>query len=317
MLIPVLSVVAGLAVLVWGADRFVDGASGAARLLGVPALLIGILIMGFGTSAPELVVSAQAALAGNPGLALGNAYGSNISNIALILGVSALIVPVTVKSGVLRREFPVLLAVTVLAAWQLVDGMLSRWDGIVLLVVFHVLIGWTIVSSMRTNIDVMEEEVDIKEMTPGKAALWLLVGLVGLVAGSRLLVSGAVDIAAALGVSDLVVGLTVVAIGTSLPELAASIVATRRGEHEMALGNVIGSNIFNTLAVVGIAATVHPLSVEPAVLERDVLFMGLLTVSLFIVGYRHRADGRINRVEGLFLFMAYAAYLAWVVRSVV
>lgn len=315
MLIPALSVVAGLAVLVWGADRFVDGASGAARLLGVPALLIGILIMGFGTSAPELVVSAQAALAGNPGLALGNAYGSNISNIALILGTTALMAPIAVKSGVLRREFPVLLAVTVLAAWQLADGMLSRWDGIVLLVVFFLLVGWTVIGSMRTNIEIMEEEVDIKEMTPGKAALWLLVGLVGLVAGSRLLVSGAVEIAAALGVSDLVVGLTIVAIGTSLPELAASIVATRRGEHEMALGNVIGSNIFNTLAVVGIAATVHPLSVEPVVLERDVLFMGALTVSLFFVGYRHRSDGRINRVEGFLLFAAYVAYLVWVIRT--
>lgn len=315
MLIPALSVVAGLAVLVWGADRFVDGASGAARLLGVPALLIGILIMGFGTSAPELVVSAQAALAGNPGLALGNAYGSNISNIALILGTTALMAPIAVKSGVLRREFPVLLAVTVLAAWQLADGVLSRWDGIVLLVVFFLLVGWTVIGSMRTNIEVMEEEVDIKEMTPGKAALWLLVGLVGLVAGSRLLVSGAVEIAAALGVSDLVVGLTIVAIGTSLPELAASIVATRRGEHDMALGNVIGSNVFNTLAVVGIAATVHPLSVEPVVLERDVLFMGALTVSLFFVGYRHRSDGRINRVEGFLLFAAYVAYLVWVIRT--
>lgn len=315
MLIPALSVVAGLAVLVWGADRFVDGASGAARLLGVPALLIGILIMGFGTSAPELVVSAQAALAGNPGLALGNAYGSNISNIALILGTTALMAPIAVKSGVLRREFPVLLAVTVLAAWQLADGVLSRWDGIVLLVVFFLLVGWTVIGSMRTNIEIMEEEVDIKEMTPGKAALWLLVGLVGLVAGSRLLVSGAVEIAAALGVSDLVVGLTIVAIGTSLPELAASIVATRRGEHDMALGNVIGSNVFNTLAVVGIAATVHPLSVEPVVLERDVLFMGALTVSLFFVGYRHRSDGRINRVEGFLLFAAYVAYLVWVIRT--
>ncbi|QIB66259.1 calcium/sodium antiporter [Kineobactrum salinum] len=311
-----LAIVFGLALLVWSADRFVEGSAATARHFGVPPLLIGMIIIGFGTSAPEMVVSALAASQGNPGLALGNAFGSNITNIALILGLTALLSPIAVHSQVLRKELPVLLAVTALAAWQLVDGHLSRAEALVLLGVFAALMGWTVWQGLRGRADTLGTEIDQQlsstHMPIKHAVSWLLVGLLLLIAGSRILVWGAVEIATGLGVSDLVIGLTVVAIGTSLPELASSIAATRKGEHDIALGNILGSNLFNTLAVVGIAGVIHPMSVGPEVLSRDVLTMAALTLLLCLFGYRRRAPGRINRWEGGFLiacFLGYTSYL--------
>lgn len=311
-----LAIVFGLALLVWSADRFVEGSAATARHFGVPPLLIGMVIIGFGTSAPEMVVSALAASQGNPGLALGNAFGSNITNIALILGLTALISPIAVHSQVLRKELPVLLAVTALVAWQLVDGGVSRTDAIVLLGVFALLMGWTVWQGMRGRPDQLgtevDRELDVNAMPIGRAVFWLVLGLVLLIAGSRVLVWGAVEIATGLGVSDLVIGLTIVAIGTSLPELASSIAATRKGEHDIALGNILGSNLFNTLAVVGIAGAIHPMSVGPEVLSRDVLVMAALTLLLCLFGYRRRGPGRINRVEGgclLACFLGYTSYL--------
>lgn len=256
-----LAIAFGLALLVWSADRFVEGSARTARHFGMPPLLIGMVIIGFGTSAPEMVVSALAALQGNPGIALGNAYGSNITNIALVLGLTALISPIAVHSQVLRTELPALTAVTALAAWQIRDGEITRIEALVLLGVFALLMGWTIWQGLRKKADSlgseMEQELAIREMPIRRAVFWLVVGLVLLIASSRILVWGAVEIAHALGVSDLIIGLTVIAVGTSLPELASSLIATRKGEHDIALGNVLGSNLFNTLAVVGIAGTIQ------------------------------------------------------------
>jgi cation:H+ antiporter len=321
LLTAIAAVVLGLALLVWSADRFVEGAVATARHLGMPALLIGMVVVGFGTSAPEMVVSALASLQGNPGIALGNAYGSNIANIALILGLTALISPIVVHSQVLRKELPVLTAVSLLAAAQLWDGHLSRLDAVVLLGVFAALMGWSILQGLRERSDnlgvEMEQELATHAMPLPRALVWLVVGLALLIVSSRILVWGAVSIAQGLGVSDLVIGLTIVAVGTSLPELASSLIAVRKGEHDLALGNVIGSNLFNTLAVVGIAGAIHPLDVPPEVLTRDMAVMGALTLSLFVIGYGFRGrKGRINRVEGAVLLTVFLGYTGYLVSTV-
>lgn len=319
MLLATIALIAGLALLVWSADRFVDGSASVARHFGMPPLLIGMVIVGFGTSAPEMVVSALAAVQGNPGIALGNAYGSNITNIALILGVTALISPIAVHSQVLRKELPILTLVTVLAAWQLMDGAISRFDAVVLLAVFAGLMTWTVVQGMRKRDDALGQELgqelEVTAMPVRRAIFWVIAGLVLLIASSRVLVWAAVTIARAFGVSDLVIGLTVVAVGTSLPELASSIIAARKKEHDIALGNILGSNLFNTLAVVGIAGSIHPMSVGPEVFDRDILVMAAVTLSLFVFGYGFRGPGRINRIEGAILLVMYIAYTAFLIST--
>jgi cation:H+ antiporter len=309
----------GLALLVWSADRFVEGSALTARHLGMPPLLIGMVVIGFGTSAPEMVVSAIASFQGNPGIALGNAYGSNITNIALILGLTAIISPIAVHSSVLRKELPILAGVTAFAVIMLLDGDLSRMDAWAFLLVFAALMGWTIWQGLRQRSDTlaseMTQELDTTRMPLRRALLWLVVGLVFLIISSRMLVWGSVEIAHALGVSDLIIGLTIVAVGTSLPELASSIIAARKGEHDLALGNIIGSNLFNTLAVVGIAGAIHPMAVPPEVISRDMLVMGLLTLSLFVIGYGFRGPGRINRIEGLLLLSVFLGYTGYLIST--
>lgn len=320
MILAFVAVVSGLALLVWSAGRFVEGSASTSRHFGMPPLLIGMVIVGFGTSAPEMVVSALASSQGNPGIALGNAYGSNITNIALILGFTALISPITVHSLVLRRELPILTVVTVIAAWQIWDGEITRIDAMVLLVVFGGLMVWTIWQGLRKKEDTLgreiEQELEVHAMPIRRSIFWLVVGLVLLIVSSRLLVWGAVNIAHGFGVSDLFIGLTIVAVGTSLPELASSVIATRKGEHDIALGNVLGSNLFNTLAVVGIAGAIHPLAVGPEVFNRDMLVMAALTLSLFVIGYGFRGAGRINRIEGAVLLACYLGYTAYLINAV-
>jgi cation:H+ antiporter len=311
------AIVCGLLLLVWSANRFVDGSAATARHFGMPPLLIGMVIVGFGTSAPEMLVSAMAALQNDPGIALGNAYGSNITNIALILGVTALIGPIAVHSQVLRKELPILIAVTALAAFQLRDGELSRADALVLLGVFGGLMAWSIFQGLRQRTDAlggeMEQELAGNALTLGRALFWVALGLVLLIVSSRILLWGAVEIARGLGVSDLIIGLTIVALGTSLPELASSVMAIRKGEDDIAVGNVIGSNLFNTLAVVGIAGVIRPMDVAPEVFSRDLPVIGLLTVFMFVISYGLRGQGRINRVGGAALLTSYLAYTALLV----
>lgn len=320
MLMPLLAIIAGFALLVWSADRFVEGAAASAKHFGMSPLLIGMLIVGFGTSLPEMVVSAIAAYQGNPGLALGNAYGSNITNVALILGLTALIAPIAVHSGVVRKELPLLAGIGLFSGWQLWDGELSRTDAIVLVMGFFTLVGWSIFTAIRNRNDALGTEIDdelIEHPMPlNRAMLWTGIGLVLLVISSRILVWGAVSIAHELGVSDLIIGLTIVALGTSLPELAASIIAARKGEHDIALGNVLGSNMFNLLAVAGIAGVIHPLEVSPEILTRDWPVMMGLTLALFVMAYGFRGEGRINRLSGGLLLCSYLAYTGWLAYSV-
>ena len=325
MILPIVSVVLGLALLVWSAERFVDGAVGVARYCGMSTLLIGMVVVGFGTSAPEMVVSAISAMDNAPELALGNVYGSNIANIALILGVTAVISPVIVIRKALKRDLPVLIAVTAMSVFLVSDGSISRLDGVILLLVFAGVMGFNIVNEMRQKavagsavVDNAEKQ-DGESLSLGKSVLWLVLGLALLVGSSRALVWGAVEIARALGVSDLLIGLTIVAVGTSLPELASSIAAARKGENDLAFGNIIGSNLFNTLLVVGIASTIAPMhTFEPSVINRDMPVMTVLTVLLLLFGLpvrKKRLDanghriGRINRLEGATFLAIYIGYI--------
>ncbi|MFA0809595.1 calcium/sodium antiporter [Microbulbifer epialgicus] len=321
MLLAALAIITGFVVLVWSADRFVEGAAATAKHAGMPTLLIGMVIVGFGTSAPEMVVSAIAALDGSPGLALGNAFGSNIANTGLILGLSALIIPLTVHSKIVRKELPLLLAITLLSGAFLWNDKLERWEAIILLLGFFALISWSIFSALRGKGDQLEGEVagELEEhsMPLGRAIFWVVAGLVLLIVSSRILVWGAVTIAESLGVSDLIIGLTIVALGTSLPELAATIVAARKGEHDIAIGNVVGSNMFNLLAVIGIAGTIAPMpSVPPEVLSRDWPMVIGLTIALFIFAYGFRGQGRINRWEGCALLTAYLVYTGYLIITI-
>ncbi|SHJ99365.1 calcium/sodium antiporter [Halomonas caseinilytica] len=321
MMLPVLAVVAGLILLMWSAERFVDGAASTSSHLGLSPLLIGMLVIGFGTSAPELVVSVIAAAQGNPGLALGNAYGSNIVNIGLILGLVALISPLAVHSSMIRRELPVLGGVTLLSALLLLGGVLGRFEGGLLLLVLVAFIGFSIWQALKAPEDAMtadtEQDIASHPMSLRAGLLWTAFGLLLLVVSSRLLVWGAVSIAQSFGVSDLIIGLTVVAVGTSLPELASSISALRRGEHDLVLGNVVGSNLFNTLGVVGLAALITPIEVAREVLLRDWTLMMAMTVlmTVFALGWRNRA-GRINRLEGGALLAMYLAYTGFMISLV-
>ncbi|QZN91651.1 calcium/sodium antiporter [Idiomarina abyssalis] len=319
MTLSIVAVVLGLAVLVWSADRFVEGAAAVARHLGMAPLVIGMVIIGFGTSAPEMVVSALASMQGNPALALGNAYGSNITNIALVLGITALLAPIAVKSVVIRREMPVLIAITLLSAVFLLDYQITRLEAVLLLVVFLGYMGWSVWIGSKSSDDSLAaeytQEIDSHPLPMKPAIIWLIVGLLLLIVSSRALVWGAVNIAVSLGVSDLVIGLTVVAIGTSLPELASAIAATRKNEHDLALGNVIGSNMFNTLAVVGIAGAIEPVSLEPLVLSRDWVAMAILTLLLMVFSIRKARQGRINRVHGLIFICLYLLYTLYLLKT--
>jgi cation:H+ antiporter len=322
VLLPVLAVVLGLAALVWSADRFVDGAAASARLLGVPALLVGMVVVGFGTSAPELTVSAVSSLRGNSSIALGNAWGSNICNIALILGVAAAIRPLAIRREALRFDLPILFGTTILAWYLLSDDTLSRADAVVLLAAFAAwLVSSCVLSLRKKRADAVEEDAPGAGLSGRMAAFWTVAGLVVLVVSSRVLVWGAVELAQALGVSDLVIGLTVVAVGTSLPELASSVAAARKGEDDLAVGNVIGSNLFNTLAVVGLAGAIRPMdAIAPAVYERDVPWAFCLTgILLLVLPFPcvcvKAGERRIERPGGLLLLVLYAAYLVKLVLA--
>ena len=298
-------------------DRFVGGAASVANHFGVSPLLIGMLIIGFGTSAPEIIVSIFAAIQGNSGIALGNAYGSNIANILLILGLTALISPIAVKSNIIKKEIPVLLGITFFASWQVLDQTVSKDDAFSLLGLFVLLISWSIWHGMQGSKDKLadeySEEINASEGTIKTHIIWLITGLLLLVASSRMLVWGAVEVATYFGVSDTIIGLTVIAIGTSLPELASSLIAVKKGEHDLAIGNVIGSNMFNTLAVVGIAGTIQPMSVSADFLYRDVVVMLAATLALFVFCIGYKRQGRLNRVEGGAFVAAYAIYTYWLI----
>jgi len=314
-----LAIAAGLALLVWSADKFVMGASATAYNLGVPTLVIGIIIIGFGTSAPEIFVSIIAALENKPGVAIGNAIGSNIANITLVLGFGALIAPLTVSSGVLRREYPILFTVSCLLALLMWDHALSRADGLILFAGAIAVTLWLMWLSLHSrSADPLEAEYDSEvphNLPTPRALLWTSIALVVLIASSQLLVWGAVEIAHHFHVNDLLIGLTIVAVGTSLPELAVSISAALKKEHDIVIGNVIGSNMFNSLAVIGIAASIRPTTLSSLVLYRDFSVMFALTVALFLMAYGFKGVGKINRIEASILLATYIGYMAWLYKT--
>ncbi len=313
MAIALLQIIGGFVLLVWGADRLVAGASATANNLGVSPLIIGLVVVGFGTSAPEIVVSAVASVNGNPALAVGNAIGSNIANVGLILGLTALIYPLKIESGTLKREYPILLLVMLLTTWLMRDYFLSNSDGLVLLGGLVLLIGGMVILGLkRSDSDPLIEEFEAEipsDMSTSTGVLWLAVGLVVLPASSKVLVDGAVTVAHIAGVSDAIIGLTIVAFGTSLPELAAAVTSAIKHEDDIAIGNVIGSNMFNLLGVLGIAATLHPVTVDIEILHRDALVMYVFTLLLFFMAWGIRKPGRIARHEGALLLTLYCGYI--------
>lgn len=321
MWLAILAVVVGLAILVWSADVFIDGAVALANKLNVPSFLIGVIILGLGTSAPEMIVSMLAALEGSPELALGNAYGSNIVNIAVVLGATVLISPIIIRKSIINRDMPLLLLVTAVAAWQLSDGVLSNTDGIVLIVLLVVVLGIQIILSLREGNhehegDTVEETAKAEHsMAQGLGRLFL--GLLVLILSSRAIVWGAIELATLWGLSELIIGLTIVAIGTSLPELVASLSAARKGEHDMALGNIIGSNVFNTLGVVGVAALIAPITPSSIILSRDILAMGLLTLLLFAMClFAFKTKRAFGRTSGTTLVLFFVGYTVWLIQTV-
>lgn len=321
MLLAVLAILLGFIVLVWSADRFVDGAASTASLAGMPALLIGMVIVGFGTSAPEMVVSAMASIDGNPELALGNAIGSNIVNTSLVLGATALISPIVVHSKVVRKELPLVLGIGLIVGYFLWDFSLTRPESSVLILGLVGLIGWSIFSALRSQGDTfeteIEKELEVQKMSLSQSIFWLVFGLTLLIISSKVLVWGAVYIAQALGISDLVIGLTIVALGTSLPELAASIIAARKSEHDIALGNIVGSNMFNLLAVIGIAGVISPIpDITKELMVRDWPTMMAMMTALMLMAIGFRGHGRINRWEGFVLLFSFFAYNAYLILSI-
>jgi cation:H+ antiporter len=317
MLGNVAEVFVGLILLVWGADRFVHGAAALARNLGVAPLMIGLTIVSFATSAPEVLVSVVASLRGEPDLAIGNAIGSNIANIGLVLGIVALVRPIELKSATLRREMPALLAVSLLTVALFLDSQLNRVDGMVLLTGLVIVTIWLVRLGLRTSsTDPMQADFEAeipKDMKMRTAIIWLVVGLAALLFGAELLVDGAIEIAREIGVSEIVIGITLVALATSLPELAVSLVSAIRGEFGLAIGNIVGSNIFNLLAVVGIAALIQPAVLPPSVLSLHIFVMVAFTLVLFAMTYEYDGRGAISRFEGFALVTAFLSYNTYVV----
>ncbi len=321
LLFALLALTAGLVVLIWSADRLVAGASALARNLGISPLVVGLTIVGFGTSAPEMLVSAMASLRGNPSLAIGNALGSNIANIGLILGLTALIYPLRVDRSTFRREFPVLAIIMLVTLGLMWNLELSRLNGIILagsliaLIVTMVLVGLKRGRSDPLAARLADEVPD--SMSTGVAVFWTAIGLVLLPLGAHMLVDGAVALAELAGVSEAVIGLTVVALGTSLPELAAAATCAIKKEDDLAIGNILGSNIFNLLGVLGIAALIHPMQIEAVLLQRDMTVMFALTLVMFLMIWRRGGPGLINRPTALVLFLSYIIYQSTIIHQAV
>lgn len=311
----------GFAALVWSADRFVYGAAALAKNMGIPTLIIGLTVVAMGSSAPEMMVSASAALAGKTDTAVGNAVGSNITNILLVLGVTALLRPLSVSSMTLKREMPLVLLISVAAWYVFSDNYFSFAEGIALMIAFAVFIGGLVIVSLRAkNQDdpfVSEACEDVPNDVSTKSAIfWLIIGMILLPVSSHFLVESAVDIAKYFGLSDLVIGLTIIAIGTSLPELAACIAGVLKNEDDLALGNIVGSNIFNLLAVLPLAGIINPSIIDPSAGNRDALIMIAATVVLIAMSLNFKGARRINRVEGGLLLVAFIAYQGYIFSQV-
>ena len=322
LLLPALAIIIGFVLLIWSADKFVLGASNTARSFSISPLIVGVVIVGLGTSAPEMLVSAMAAADGNTGLSIGNAIGSNITNIGLMLGITAMLYPLQIHSKLLKREMPVLLVIITLSYFILWDRELSFANGLLLLTLMFLMLAFTIWEAKNQPDDALSQEIleELPEqVSKGEAIKWLLIGIFILIASSRILVWGAVEIAEYFQVSDLIIGLTIVAIGTSLPELAATITAARKKEYDLALGNIIGSNIFNILGVMALPGLIRPGTFDSVVLTRDYPVMLGLTIALLIfsIAWRKGTTGVLARVEGGLLLAAYIGYMFWLYTGLI
>ncbi|MCH4561636.1 calcium/sodium antiporter [Halomonas sp. EGI 63088] len=306
MLVPLIVVLLGFIALLWSAERFVGAAAATAHRAGMSTLLVGMTIVALGTSAPEIVVSVMASLDGIADLAIGNALGSNIANLGLVLGVTALVVPIPVRFSIVRRELPLLLGATGLAGYALANGILGRIDALFLILLLVFSLWWLVRADTPDTAPVGE----IPDMRLPRALFWLVLTLVVMVIGSRALVWGASELARGLGVSELAIGLTVVAIGTSLPELAACVASALRRHHDIAIGNVIGSNLFNMLAVLPVPGLLAPGPIDPAAGSRDFPVMLVLTLALGMLLLWQRR-GQLGRLPGGLLALSYAGYLTW------
>lgn len=315
LILPSVLLIIGLALLVWSSDVFIEGAASTALRYKVSPLIIGVVIIGFGTSSPEMIVAVMASLEGNPGLAIGNALGSNITNIGLVLGVTALLAPIIVKSSVLKRELPVLLVVTALGIALLLDHKLGVWDGVILLTTLVGILIWMLKTNKNIATgdalaeDVNRELSEIPKLSKAKSFLFLFGGLILLMIAARMMVWGAVEIAEFFEVPDLIIGLTIIAIGTSLPELAAAITAALKNEVDMMIGNILGSNLFNLLGVLAIPAILAPSLIDTAVLQRDYPIMLAFTVAMLLVALPRKGNAAISRIEGFLLLTLFVGYL--------
>ena len=313
MWVPVLSLIFGFILLVWSADRFLTGAAATASNLGVSKMLIGLTVVSVGTSAPEILVALAASIEGNPMLAVGNAIGSNIANIGLVLGITAVIAPLPFSPSVLKSELPWLLAATVLAIVLLFDLYLSPLDGIILLSSLALIL-YRLTTNQKRHPDVIVESIqdeldELPSMNNKQAIIWLVIGLVILLLSAELLVWAATKIAVGLGVSDLIIGLTVVAVGTSLPELAATLGAAVKGHSDIAIGNIVGSNMLNILAVLAVPALVHPTALDTALVWRDSGMMLALTLLLILFAFGLHSRPVITRFEGIVMVLAWLGYM--------
>jgi cation:H+ antiporter len=323
MLLAVCYMILGLVGLVWAGDRFVTGASAFARNLGVPTILIGLTIVALGTSAPEIVVAISASLRGSSGIALGNAIGSNIANIGLVIGLTALIKPLEINSKTLEREFPILFVVVLIAGFFIWGGELTRLEGCILLLGMVVLITWIIWLGLhKRGSDPLVEEYSAEipvTMKTRVAVFWLVIGCIFLPLSSELFVEGAVDFATLLGIPEVIIGLTIVAVGTSLPELAASVMGVLKNEPDIALGNILGSNMFNLLAVLGIPGVIHPFQFGMEVFYRDYLVMFMLTALLYAFSHIGKKNNGcyINRGDGFVLLAVYCVYIVLISAGIV
>ncbi|TMP33033.1 calcium/sodium antiporter [Pseudoalteromonas rubra] len=319
MVLSFVILILGFIALVWSADRFVYGAAALAKNLGVPTLIVGLTIVAMGSSAPEMMVAAQAALVDKTDTAVGNAVGSNIANILMVLGITAMLRPLGVGSGILKREIPLLVVVS-LAAWFIIsDNHFSALEGWLLLIGFLVFIGGLIYISKTGKTDqddpLISEACDEvpSDVPMSKAIFWLVVGMILLPVSADYLVDSAVDIAKYFGMSDLLIGLTIIAIGTSLPELAACVAGVLKNEDDLVLGNIIGSNIFNILAVLSIAGILNPAELDSNIANRDIYVMLGATAALVVMSLSLKGRRQINRFEGGLLLSAFAGYMYFII----
>lgn len=315
MIVPFIQLIAGFALLTYGAERLVGGSSTVAYRLGLSPLVIGLTVVAFGTSAPELVVSVRATIAGNSDIAIGNVIGSNIANIALILGVTAMIRPMSIHLNLIRREVPIMIGITLATSWFIIGDTITRIEGLALFVGLVIFIVYSIRNAKYVPTEArvhLIEEPEIKTDVPlWKAWVLVMFGLALLVGGGELLVNGAVEIATLLGISQAVIGITIVAVGTSLPELATSAVAAYKKESDIAVGNIIGSNIFNLLCILGVTGMIHPLDSS----NFDLVDLGFMLGLTIIILPMMRLGFELNRLEGTILVLTYIGYTAWLLMG--